>query len=59
MNLQTLKKTFLEDTPKVKSDEFDIWIELFNKRINASLLDSMNGRVTENSKLVIEILSWE
>ena len=82
MNLQTRKKTFLEDFQKIQSEEsiihlekvlkkeleknkkikhnfFPMSLEVFNERINTSLLDSMNGRVTENKALQIEIQSWK
>jgi len=82
MNLQTRKKTFLEDFQKIQNEEIVIRLEkllrreldktkktehnfspmsleVFNDRINSSLLDSMNGRVTENKELEIEIQSWK
>jgi len=82
MNLQTRKKTFLEDFQKIQNEEIVIRLEkllrreldktkktkqnfvpmsleVFNERINISLLDSINGKLTEDKDLEIEIQSWK
>jgi len=40
------------------SDFSPITLEEFNKRIDQSLLDSQNDRLTENTDLTTEIQGW-
>ena len=40
------------------SDFSPMTLEEFNKRIDKSLLDSQNDRLTENNDLTSEILGW-
>jgi len=49
----------LLEKEKITMNDFSpITLEEFNERIDKSLLDSRNGRLTENSDLTTEIQGW-
>ncbi len=74
MDLQTRKIEFIQEFLKVQSEELishlerilknresdfkPFTIEEFNERIDKSMEDSKNDRVTEGSKLRSEIKQW-
>ena len=54
-----LEKLLEKEKGKMKIEDFSpMTVDEFNKRIDLSLVDSKNGRLTEINDLIAEIQGW-
>lgn len=54
-----LEKLLKKEKEKITNNDFSpLTLDEFNKRIDKSLLDSRNNRLTENKDLAAEIQKW-
>jgi hypothetical protein len=54
-----LEKLLEKEKGKMNIEDFSpMTLDEFNKRIDISLVDSENGRLTENNDLIAEIQEW-
>lgn len=54
-----LEKLLEKEKGKMNIEDFSpMTVDEFNKRIDKSLVDSKNGRLTENNDLTAEIQGW-
>jgi len=54
-----LEKLLKKEKEKITNNDISpLTLDEFNKRIDMSLLDSLNNRLTENNDLTTEIQGW-